>query len=139
MSLFGSLCLNNNDAFGTIEISQVLKYIRLKKSKFSQSCIFLHYPNSTASRNLLLLSGDIERNPGWHEITIAPSINFNGIMQPTNPTLPANSNHGISGGKIHCIPMHISVRKHINHFTVGQQQTTCHTLITIPRTPCSRI
>ena len=30
----------------------------------------------------------------------------------------------------------MSTRKHVNHFTVGQQQTTCHNLITILRTPC---
>ena len=57
-------------ALGTTEISQVVKCIRFKKSKLSQS-----YPNSTASRNLLLLSGDTECNPGWHEITVAHSVN----------------------------------------------------------------
>lgn len=36
-SLFGPLCLKNNHALGTIEISQVVKCIRFKTSKFSQS------------------------------------------------------------------------------------------------------
>ena len=40
MSLFGSLCLKNNNALGTIEISQVAKNW-FKKSKFLQSHIFL--------------------------------------------------------------------------------------------------
>ena len=134
VSLFGSLCLQNNNALGTIEISQVVKCIRFKKSKFSQSHTFLRLQVGTFCSSLETLNAiqDGVKLP-------LLDLSILGIMQRTNPTVTGNNNHGISGGKIHCIPMHISTRKHINHFMVGQQQTTRRNLITIPPTPCSLI
>ena len=39
-------------------------YHRVRKCKFSK-CRIAYYPNATATRRILLLSGDIEVNPGW--------------------------------------------------------------------------
>ena len=42
-------------------------YHRVRKCKFSK-CRIAYYPNATATRRILLLSGDIEVNPGWEMI-----------------------------------------------------------------------
>ena len=55
--LFGLLCLKNNNALGTVEISQVVKCIRFKKSKFSQKSHALYCgkePSASLWRRLTL-------------------------------------------------------------------------------------
>ena len=48
----------------------IICLLRLR-SKFSK-CRVIYYPNSVAAMQILLLSGDIERNPGW-DVSVAPN------------------------------------------------------------------
>ena len=51
-------------------------YHRVRKCKFSK-CRIAYYPNATATRRILLLSGDIEVNPGvmvWRNLTLLMSL-----------------------------------------------------------------
>ena len=66
-----------------------------KKPKFSQSRV-VYYSNTDATRRILLLSGDIELNPGW-----------DGLHQ-VEP--PAASESGITSGNLNCIPVHTTNR-----------------------------
>ena len=47
----------------------IICLLRLRSSKFSK-CRVIYYPNSVAAMQILLLSGDIERNPGW-DVSVA--------------------------------------------------------------------
>ena len=49
----------------------IIRLLRLRSSKFSKWRV-IYYPNSVASMQILLLSGDIERNPGW-DVSVAPN------------------------------------------------------------------
>ena len=55
----------------TRETKRIIRLSRLRSSKFSK-CRVIYYPNSVASKQILLLSGDIERNPGWN-VSVAPN------------------------------------------------------------------
>ena len=98
-------------------------YHRVRKCKFSK-CWIAYYPNATASRRILLLSGDIEVNPGWGM-----------VWRPYDPTHVSNNQRSVgSTPTVNLnIPVHISERRYSTHSYLDQHQSP--TRISIKRVP----
>lgn len=88
-------------------------YHRVRKCKFSK-CRSAYYPNATATRRILLLSGDIEVNPGWESgLKTFDHTHISNNQRSLSSTPPVNSN----------IPLHISERRYSTYLCRNQHQS----------------
>ena len=98
-------------------------YHRVRKCKFSK-CRIAYYPNAMATRSILLLSGDIEVNPGWG----------NGLKKFDSTHVSKNQRSvGSTPPVISDIPVRISERRYSTHSYLNQHQSP--TRISIKRVP----
>ena len=98
-------------------------YHRVRKCKFSK-CRIAYYPNAMATRSILLLSGDIEVNPGWG----------NGLKKFDSTHVSKNQRSvGSTPPVISHIPERISERRYSTHSYLNQHQSP--TRISIKRVP----
>ena len=90
----------------------------------SEKCRIAYYPDATATRRILLLSGDIEVNPGWG----------NGLKK-FDPTHVSKNQRSVGSTPpvISHIPVRISERRYSTHSYLNQHQSP--TRISIKRVP----